>query len=62
MATTRNSGKTKQDAIINQFSRDARYNTKNSATAIAIAEGKKRAAERLLNPRPEPIRMSYRNI
>jgi hypothetical protein len=60
--STRNSGKTKQDAILNQFARDARSTVDNSASAQAIAEGKRRQAERLANPRPEPIRMSYRNI
>ena len=33
-------GKAKQDAILNQFKRDARSNTGNSATAQAIKAGK----------------------
>ena len=41
MAKSKNSGITKQDAIIGQFKRDARSSNDNSAVAQAIRAGKK---------------------
>lgn len=46
MAKSKNSGITRQDAILGQFKRDARSSQDNSAVAQAIRQGQKNRATR----------------
>ena len=54
----RNSGKFKQDAILGQFSRDAKVGGNTSTVAQALAQGQKKAA--YVAKQEAPVRVSFK--
>ena len=58
MIGKRNSGKFKQDAVVGQFSKDARSTISNTTVAEAIRQGQAKAE--YVAKQPERVRMSFK--
>ena len=58
MIGKRNSGKFKQDAVVGQFSKDARSTISNTTVNEAIRQGKAKAE--YVAKQPERVRVSFK--